>query len=233
MAKIIKPLIFLAFLCLIGCEMDMRCVFEHTTMVVKLESSALEMEKATVNLVWTWTSELPSGDGIIIERSIGDSSNFIPIDTLFQIETVMYYMDSASVLQPNSAVYYRLGILSDQEIDYFKTADISIPQSQHFYKPTSDTLGDTLQIIYAKLQNFSDCSISIYRTYSTDPESLLALVNPLFDTSIAYPDTTLIVYMPDSIFSDTTFYTIKLSSSKSAPLITDTSIGFRAFFKNP
>jgi len=233
MVKIIRFLLFLTFLYLIGCDMDMRCVFEHTTIVIKLESSSLEIERVSVNLIWTWTSELPSGDGIIIERSIGDSSNFVPIDTLEQIETVMYYIDSVSILHVDSSVYYRLGILNNQEIDYFKTADISIPQSQHFYKPTSDTLGDTLQVIYAKLQNFSECSISIYRTYSTDPESLLTLVNPLFDSSITYPDTAIVVYMPDSIFPDTTFYTIKISSSKSAPLITDTSIGFRAFFKNP
>jgi hypothetical protein len=126
-----------------------------------------------------------------------------------------------------------LGFLNDNSVDYFITTEVAIPASQHFYKPAVDTLGDTLYITFAQLADFDACSISVYQAFTTEPESLLNLTNSLFDTALSYPDTSIIIYMPVSTYPDTMLYTIKLSSSKILTLITDTSIGFRAFFKLP
>jgi len=198
-----------------------------------LESDLLgEREDVLVNLSWTWTLGRPDGEGIIVQRSIGDSNNFATIDTLSPIEDEMYYNDSDTILSANTIVYYRLGFLNDNDVDYFITTDISIPASQHFYEPTEDTLGgDTLHITFAQLADFDACSISVYQAFTTEPESLINLTNSLFDTALSYPDTNISIYMPDTTFPDTMLYTIKLSSSKILTLITDTSIGFRAFFK--
>jgi hypothetical protein len=236
MKKIIGALIILIFLsCDTGIEINLDCVLKHTTEVLKLESDLLgESEIVLVNLSWTWTLGRPDGDGIIVQRSIGDSNNFATIDTLSPIEDEMYYNDSDTILSANTLVYYRLGFLNDNSVDYFITTDISIPASQHFYEPAVDTLGDdTLHITFAQLADFDACSISVYQAFTTEPESLINLTNSLFDTALSYPDTSISIYMPESTFPDTMLYTIKLSSSKILTLITDTSIGFRAFFKLP
>lgn len=234
MKKIIGALIILIFLsCDTGIEINLDCVLKHTTEVLKLESDLLgEREDVLVNLSWTWTLGRPDGEGIIVQRSIGDSNNFATIDTLSPIEDEMYYNDSDTILSANTIVYYRLGFLNDNDVDYFITTDISIPASQHFYEPTEDTLGgDTLHITFAQLADFDACSISVYQAFTTEPESLINLTNSLFDTALSYPDTNISIYMPNTTFPDTMLYTIKLSSSKILTLITDTSIGFRAFFK--
>lgn len=234
MKKIIGALIILIFLsCDTGIEINLDCVLKHTTEVLKLESDLLgESEIVLVNLSWTWTLGRPDGEGIIVQRSIGDSNNFATIDTLSPIEDEMYYNDSDTILSANTLVYYRLGFLNDNSVDYFITTDISIPASQHFYEPAVDTLGgNTLHITFAQLADFDACSISVYQAFTTEPESLINLTNSLFDTALSYPDTSISIYMPESTFPDTMLYTIKLSSSKILTLITDTSIGFRAFFK--
>lgn len=234
MKKIIGALIILIFLsCDTGIEINLDCVLKHTTEVLKLESDLLgEREDVLVNLSWTWTFGRPDGEGIIVQRSIGDSNNFATIDTLSPIEDEMYYNDSDTILSANTIVYYRLGFLNDNSVDYFITTDVSIPASQHFYEPAEDTLGDdTLHITFAQLADFDACSISVYQAFTTEPESLINLTNSLFDTALSYPDTNISIYMPDTTFPDTMLYTIKLSSSKILTLITDTSVGFRAFFK--
>jgi hypothetical protein len=233
MNKIIVPLIFLLFL---ACEDVGRLDFdlEHATTVLKLESNILgETDEVYVNFMITFILTRPSGEGIIIERSIGDSTNYVPIDTVYGVSQFMSYTDNDSILQPSSTAYYKFGFLDDNTIDYFTSVDVDIPGSQHFYSPTADTVGDTLNIIFAQVPGFNDCSIAIYELDSVEPESLLALTTSKFDTTLTYPDTSIQIYMPDSIFPDTTTYAIKLSSSKSLVLITDTSIGFRAFFKVP
>ncbi len=236
MKKIIGALIILIFLsCDTGIEINLDCVLKHTAEVLKLESDLLgEREDVLVNLSWTWTLGRPDGEGIIIQRSIGDSTHFATLDTLSPIADEMYYNDSDTILSANTLVYYRLGFLNDNSVDYFITTDVSIPASQHFYEPAEDTLGDdTLHITFAQLADFDACSISVYQAFTTEPESLVNLTNSLFDTALSYPDTNISIYMPDSTFPDTMLYTIKLSSSKILTLITDTSIGFRAFFKLP
>lgn len=233
MKKIIIPIIFLT---LLSCVEDFHLDFDFnpTTTVVKLQSNILgEHEEVYVYFAVTFITEQPPGGIVIIERSIGDSTNFIPIDTLEGVSQYMYYTDNDSLLQANGTAYYKLGYLEENEVEYFKSVTVNIPGSQHFYQPASDTVGDTLQIAFAQVPNFGACSLAIYQGHEIAPESLLSLVDPLFDTSLTYPDTTLVVYMADSIFPDTMIYTIKISSSVLLPLITDTSVGFRAFFKKP
>lgn len=215
-------------------EINLTCVLWHTTEVIKMESSLLgEKEEIFVNLFWRWTYETPSGDAIIVERSIGDSTSFVVIDTMWQIDSLMNYTDNDTLLQSNSQVYYKLSFLHGKATDEFVTTDVMVPVSQHFYSPQDTVAGDTLNLAFAQLADFDNCSIAIYNTFATELESLMNFVNPIFDTSLSYPDTTITVYMPDTIFPDTSLYTIKISSSKVIELITDTSIGFRAFFKQP
>ena len=235
MKKITLISIFLLFLsCPLETNLDLSCLLEQTATTIKLESTLLgEDEEAFVSLVWTWLLERPSGGSIIIERSIADASNYQVIDTLTQIDSVMYYVDNDTILEPNIEYYYRLGFLKNSETDYFKTTSATIPASQHFYAPSSDTLGDTLELAFAALENFSGCSIMIFKGMALDPESLLSLADTLYQNSVNYPETTLTIPLPDSIFPDDEIYTIKISSSSALELITDTSIGFRAFFKKP
>jgi len=232
-----KKLAYLCLLLMVSCEtgvqVNLQCVLKHTAEVVKLESGLLGTEeKVFVNLTWDWTFQKPEGDAVIVKRSIGDSLNFVQIDTIMPIDTVMYCIDSDTILHANGLVYYKLAFLNGKAVDDFITTEVKIPASQHFYSPSVDTIGnDTVQITFAKLQDFNDYSIGIYKAISTDIESLLNFTNPLFSTATS--DTTIIVSMPDSTYPDNTPYTIKVSSSKLLPLITDTSIGFRAFFKRP
>jgi hypothetical protein len=234
MKKILLCIILLLFL---TCTEDISRLdfdFEHTTTVLNLQSAILgEKDQVYVTLMVTFILTQPPGEGVVIERSIGDSTNFAAIDTVLGVNQYMSYTDEDTLLEPSSTVYYKLGFLEDDTVDYFTTEKIDVPGSQLFYEPAGDTLGDTLQIVFAQVSGFSDCDIALYEFESAEPESLLNLIDPLFDTSLTYPDTTLVIYLPDSIFPDTMVYTIKISSSQSLPLITDTSVGFRAFFKNP
>lgn len=236
MNKTMIPLIFLLFLSCLEDVSRLDFDFEHATSVVKLQSAILgEEEQVYVNIMVTFILTQPPGEGIVIERSIGDTTSFAAIDTVLGVSQYMSYTDDDSLLQAGSTAYYKLGFLENDEVDYFTTEEVNIPGSQHFYEPAGDTVGDTLHITFAQVPNFNDCSIALYEFQSADPESLLNLIDPLFDTSLTYPDTALVIYLPDSIFPDTMVYTytIKISSSQSLPLITDTSVGFRAFFKNP
>jgi len=232
MEKIIGfALLTLLISCDTGFEVNLDCVLKHTAEVVNVESSLLgAKDQVLVNLTWRWTFQKPEGDAVIVGRSIGDSLHFGTIDTIWTIDTVMFYNDVDTVLSPGSLVYYRLALLNGKAVDNFITTDVNIPSSQHFYQPSADTLsGDTLYMTFAKLQNFDDYAIGIYKAFSTEIESLVNLTIPLFADTIT--DTTIAVYIPDSVFPDTTVYTIKISSSKILEFITDSSIGFRAFFK--
>ena len=234
MKKIVLFIIFLLFLSCTEGISRLDFDFKHTTTVLKLQSAILgEKEQVYISIMVTFILTQPPGEGIVIERSIGDSTSFAAIDTVLGVNQYMAYTDEDTLLEPSSTVYYRLGFLENSAVDYFTTEKIDVPGSQLFYKPAGDTLGDTLQIVFAQVPNFSDCDIALYAFESAEPESLLNLVDPLFDTSLTYPDTSLTRYLPDSIFPDTMVYTIRISSSQSLPLITDTSVGFRAFFKNP
>lgn len=215
-------------------ERNLACLISYATQVVKLESDLLgEREEVFINLAWSWIVETPTGDAIIIERSIGDSTHFTAIDTLWDIESQMHYTDSAPILEANSLVYYKLALLDDNRLEYFKTTMVEVPASQHFYEPSTDTLTDTLlHITYARLPDFGSCSVAVYKGISTDPESLLNFIDPLFDTLIAYPETTIVVPISDTtIYPNLTPYTIKLFTSNS--ILTRTSFGFRAFIKIP
>ena len=242
-----KLSIFLVVLALLSCglldEVDLGSIAWHAASVIRLESSLLgESTDISVNVAWRWLLERPSGAGIIIERSIGDASNYVVIDTVAPIETLMTYLDRDTVLQPNSVVFYRLGFLDDGSVDYFKTVEVSLPPIQHFYAPAADTIGnDTLTLVFARLQDFNDCEVSIYNAFVTDPESLMNLVDPLFIDTLIYPDTSLVMALPDSVYADTSIYTIRLLSLNEIEVSqggltnvsTTLSSGFRAFFKNP
>ncbi|UCG30287.1 MAG: hypothetical protein JSV53_12460 [candidate division WOR-3 bacterium] len=244
MKKLSIFLIVFAFLsCGLLDEVDLGSIAWHVTSIINLESSLLgESTDISVNVAWRWLLERPSGEGIIVERSIGDASNYVVIDTVAPIETLMTYLDRDTVLQPNTDVFYRLGFLDGGSIDYFKTVEVSLPPIQHFYAPATDTIGnDTLTLVFARLQDFNDCEVSIYRAFVTDPESLMNLIDPLFIDTLIYPDTSLVLSLPDSVYADTSIYTIRLLSLNEIEVSqggltnvsTTLSSGFRAFFKNP
>ncbi|MBE0432984.1 hypothetical protein IBX73_05895 [candidate division WOR-3 bacterium] len=242
-----KLLIAALVLVLLSCdlleEVDLGSVAWHAASVIRLESALLgEKTDISVNIAWRWLLEEPSGDGIVVERSIGSASAYVAIDTVAPIETLMTYLDRDTLLQPNTTVYYRLGFFEDGSIDYFKTVEVGLPAQQHFYAPQQDTIGDdTLTVIFAQLAGFNDCEVAIFKAFVTEPESLMNLVNPLFVDTLAYPDTVLALNLPDSVYPDTSIYTIRLLSLNEVEVSqgsltrwsTTVSAGFRAFFKNP
>ena len=94
---------------------------------------------------------------------------------------------------------------------------------------------------FAQLLGFNDCEVSVYNAFATDPESLMNLLNPVFIDTLTYPETTLVLPMPDSTFPDTSLYTIRLlslnevevSGGSLTSIASTISTGFRAFFKKP
>lgn len=222
-------------------EVDLGSLAWHATSVIRMESSLLgEATDISVNVAWRWLLERPSGEGIIVERSIGDASNYVVIDTVAPIETLMTYLDRDTILQPNTAVFYRLGFLEGGSTEYFKTVEVSLPQEQHFYEPAQDTIGnEPLSVVFAQLADFNDCEVSIYRAHATDPESLMNLANLEFIDTLSYPETSLVI--PDSVYAEADIYTIRLLSLNEVEVTqggltnvsTTLSAGFRAFVKNP
>lgn len=239
----IALLVFVFLSCGLLDEIDLGCLVWHAASVIKLESDLLgETTDVSVSLAWRWLLERPTGDGIIVERSIGDASNYVEIATVAPIDTIMTYLDRDTILQPNTTVFYRLGFLDGGSIDYFKTIEVALPPNQHFYSPLQDTIGnDTLTLVFAQLQDFNDCEVAVYRAFVTDPDSLMNLVNPLFIDTLVYPDTSLVLPLPDGVYPDTTIYTIRLlslnevevSQGNLTNVSTTLSAGFRAFFKSP
>jgi len=222
--------------CESGFEINLDCWVKHTSDVIGVETSILgEKSQVFVNLTWGWIYQRPSIDAVIIERSIGDSTHYVTIDTVL-IDTVMFFNDTDSLLQPNSTVYYRLNSLNGKAVETFKEVKVEIPSVQHFYKPDSEFISivnDTLCVSFTRLSGFDTTDIAIYKGAPKSIDSLLNyLTNLLFDTTIA--DTIINISNADSLFPiDTVPYTIKISSSKITVLdyITDTSIGFRAFIR--
>jgi hypothetical protein len=244
MRKLSLCLLALMFLsCGLLDEISLDCLVWNVAGVIRLESGLLgETTDVSVNLSWRWLLERPSGDGIVVERSIGGTSNYVEITMITPIDTIMTYLDRDTILQPNSTVFYRLGFHDAGAVDYFKTVEVTLPPIQHFYSPAEDTIGnDTLSLVFAQLQGFNDCEVAIYRAFVTDPDSLMNLANPVFIDTLAYPDTSLVLPLPDSVYPDTTVYTIRLLSIDEVEVsqgnLTNVSstiaAGFRAFFKNP
>ena len=235
------------FLAILACEsiteIDLDCLTWHVTSVIKLESDLLgETDDVSVNLAWRWLLTRPSSGSVVVERSMGNMDDFMLIATVTPIETVMTYLDRDTLLQPNTTAYYRLGLFDGTDTEYFDTLEVMIPPVQHFYEPTQDTIGnDTLLVTFAQLPGFNDCEVSVYNAFVTDPESLMNLLNPVFIDTLTYPDTSLILPMPDSVYPDTTIYTIRLlsldevevSQGNLTSISSTASSGFRAFFKKP
>ena len=236
-----------ALLAILACtsitEIDLDCLVWHVTNVIKLESDLLgETDDISVHLAWRWLLTRPSSGSVIVERSIGNMDDFTLIATVTPIETVMTYLDRDTILQANTTAFYRLGLFDGADTDYFDTLEVAIPPVQHFYEPSQDTIGnDTLQVIFAQLASFNDCEVSVYNAFVTDPESLMNLLNPVFIDTLTYPDTSLVLAMPDSVYPDTTIYTIRLlsldevevSQGNLTNISSTVSSGFRAFFKKP
>ena len=224
-------------------EIDLDCLTWHVTNVIKLESDLLgETDDIGVHLAWRWLLTRPSSGSVVVERSIGDLNNFTLLATVTPIETVMTYLDRDTILQSNTTAFYRLGLFNGTDSEYFDTAVVAIPPVQHFYEPDQDTIGnDTLHITFAQLSGFNDCEVSIYNAFVTDPDSLMNLLNPMFIDTLAYPDTSLVLPMPDSVYPDTTVYTVRLlslnevevSQGNLTSVSSTISSGFRAFFKKP
>ncbi|MGQ9465700.1 MAG: hypothetical protein ACUVQ4_08360 [bacterium] len=239
MRRFILLLIFSIFIflaCESGFEINLECWVKHTSEVIGVETSILgEKSQVFVNLTWGWVYQRPAIDAVIIDRSIGDSTHYVTVDTVV-IDTVMFFNDADSVLQPNSVVYYRLNSLNGKAVETFKEVKVEIPPAQNFYRPDSEFISinnDTLCISFARLSGFDTTDIAIYKGAPKSIDSLLNyLTNPLYDTTIA--DTIINISNADSLFPvDTIPYTIKISSSRITLLdyITDTSIGFRAFIR--
>ncbi len=224
------------FACESGFEINLDCWVKHTSQVIGVETSILgEKSQVFVNLTWGWVYQRPAIDAVIIERSIGDSTHYVVIDTVM-IDTLMFYNDGDSILQPNSTVYYRLNSLNGKAVESFKEVKVEIPPAQHFYAPDSEFItisNDTLSIIFARLNGFDTTDVAIYKGAPKSLDSLLNfLTDPIYDTTIA--DTVLRIANADSLFPvDTIPYTIRINSSRIALIdfITDTSMGFRAFIR--
>lgn len=237
----------LCVLSILACEeltkIDLDCLMWHVTSVVQLESTLLgERDDISVNLAWRWLLATPSGDGVVVERSIGSADDFTLLATVMPIENIMHYVDRDTILQPNTTAFYRLGFLEPTEVDYFDTLEVVIPPNQHFYEPAQDTIAnDTLNITFAQLGSFTECEVALYHAFVTDPESLMNLIDPIFVDTLTYPDTSLVLPIPDSIYPDTTIYTIRLlsldevevSQGNLTSVSSTLSSGFRAFFKKP
>jgi hypothetical protein len=81
----------------------------------------------------------------------------------------------------------------------------------------------------------------VYNAFVTDPDSLMSLLNPVFIDTFTYPDTSMVIPIPDSVYPDTTIYTIRLlslnevevSGGNLTSISSTISSGFRAFFKKP
>jgi hypothetical protein len=224
-------------------EIDLDCLVWHVTNVIKLESDLLdETDDVTVHLAWRWLLTRPSSGSVVVERSIGNMNDFGLVATVTPIDTIMTYLDRDTILQPNTTAYYRLGLFDGTDTDYFDTLEVAIPPVQHFYEPGQDTIGnDTLRVTFARLSGFNDCEVSVYNAFVTTPESLMNLLNPVFIDTLTYPDTSLVLIMPDSIYPDTTIYTVRLlsldevevSQGNLTNISSTISSGFRAFFKKP
>ncbi len=242
MKKIIYSLIILAILsCDTGLEVNLDCFLKHTTEIVKLESSFNDIEKTFVNLSWAWTLSVPTGNGVIVERKI--NIDFDSIGYVSPIETIMTFLDTSNLLEPNREIFYRLGLLSNETIDYFDTTNFTIPSAQHIVQPDTEFFNlpnDTLEIIFGKLKEFDTTDVAIYETPFTSPDSLLntpiqevldILTAPIVSTTVT--DTFVKIYAPYTLIQINSVYAIKLSSSKISNLdyITDTSIGIRGFVR--
>jgi hypothetical protein len=224
-------------------EIDLDCLVWHVANVIKLESDLLgETDDISVHLTWRWLLTRPSSGSVVVERSIGDLTDFTLLATVTPIETVMTYLDRDTILQPNTTAYYRLGLFDGTDTEYFDTTEVTIPPEQHFYGPAQDTIGnDTLHISFAQLAGFNDCEVSVYNAFATEPESLMNLLDPVFIDTLTYPDTSLVLPMPDSIYPDASLYTIRLlslnevevSQGNLTSISSTVSSGFRAFFKRP
>lgn len=244
MKKLVGILFILSILaCETLTEIDLDCLVWHVTSVIQLESTLLgERHDVSVNLAWRWVLATPSGDGVVVERSVGSTNDFTLLATVVPIEMTMHYLDRDTILQPNITVFYRLGFLEPTGANYFDTLEVVIPPNQHFYEPAQDTIAnDTLSITFTQLPDFNDCEVTLYKAFATDPESLMNLLNPVFVDTLMYPDTSLVLPMPDSIYPDTTIYTIRLlsfnevevSQGNLTSVSSTLSSGFRAFFKKP
>jgi hypothetical protein len=242
--KRITVLIALLFLfnCNTGLEINTECVLKHTAEMVIFENTAGDIEETLVNLSWTWVWGIPDGDGVIVERQL--ASSYDSIGYVSPIGSLMVYTDTSDLLTPNADVSYRLGFLAGKAVDYFVTVDFTIPGTQHFVAPDTELIfiDSTLTITFDALTGFDETDVAIYKTsfstidsiINTPLETLLEiLTNPLVDTTLT--GTQLDIYRADTLIDTLAIYMIKLSSSKIGQLdyITDTSIGLRAFIRNP
>ena len=232
------------FTCNTGLEINTECVLKHTAEMVIFENTTGDIEEALVNLSWTWVWGIPDGDGVIVERQL--ASSYDSIDYVTPIGSLMTYTDTSDLLTPNADVSYRLGFLAGKAVDYFITADFTIPGTQHFVSPDTELITidstNTFTITFDALTGFDETDIAIYRTSFTTIDSILntpvetileILTNPLVDTTLT--GTELIVYGADTLIDTLAVHMVKISSSKIDQLdyITDTSIGLRAFIRIP
>jgi hypothetical protein len=106
MKKIISIAFILAIMtCETNFDVNLTCISWHTAQSVAVESSLLgEKDQVVVTLLWRWTYQKPQGDAVIVQRSTGGSTSYITVDTVWNIDTLMSFIDTDSILQPGGQV---------------------------------------------------------------------------------------------------------------------------------
>ncbi|HIE06232.1 MAG TPA: hypothetical protein EYP58_05470 [bacterium (Candidatus Stahlbacteria)] len=238
--KYLVPLILVGLgltFCETGIEIDLSCWSKHTTQIFKVKGQIFETvfgQKpwGIINLTWGWTFQKPDGDSIIIERSVDDKSAYEYIGST-QIDTVMTYTDQDTIIVNNRTYWYQLSYAKDTEVNSIKEIYVLTPSYIGINHPSTDSVSiqtDTLLIRWNDA-GFGDYNIDIYKANPTQLESLVNLTNPIFSATVS--DTVLTIAGADTLFDTLAFYTIKVTGSEIVEFITDTSIGFRAFFRLP
>lgn len=234
--KYMVPIILIGLglvFCETGIEIDLSTWVKQTATAFRTRSQLLgEQEWPILNLTWGWTVQKPEGDSIIIERSPGQEENYIFLAST-EVDTVMTYTDNDTVIKCGTWYKYRLSISSNSEINTIKEINVDLPWGINIWRPSQDTLSvqnDTLEIRWQLYNATEDFKLEIFKT-DTLPVDLMNLVNPAF--SMTTSDTVAMVEFPDSLFPPLSFYIIKVTYTELVEFITDTSVGFRAFFRLP
>ncbi|HID31771.1 MAG TPA: hypothetical protein EYP24_00130 [bacterium (Candidatus Stahlbacteria)] len=221
--------------CETGIEINLTCLVKHTAERVLARSQILGEKKwAMVNITWTWTVKKPDGDSCIVERSLSGEEDYTFLGST-GVDTLMSFTDKDSILTTKTWFTYRLSLVDADRVDHFKNLDVDLPSYLYITSPSTDSLSipnDTLQIVWHKLKGGGDeYNPAIFKSNATEIESLINLVSPIDSTTTT--DTTFLLVMPDSLYPPLNTYIIKVVNSELVEYVTDTSIGFRAFFRLP
>ncbi len=229
-------IVILSTNCDIGINVNLEVATKHTSWIYTVSDSTLgSVSFGNVYLEWTWLAKVPTGDSVVIERSVGNKNNYQFAGSVAPLDTVMSFTDKdSSAIQPQKTIYYKLSLAKGSDVTTVTTFTVKTLPGIEITSPGFVTSfdNDSIDVVFNTIEEEQGKLITSYKVRifkASYPDTVSAVIDTTLNVASDAKEVRLKIGRGDKI-SENSVYTVTVTASRLIELITDTSIGNLTFF---